>query len=403
MADFYGRWMFNVIFLVFLAFFLIYLILKEKPDLNLWGLHWNRILPGVLFFAITWAIVYFIFVPIGSLFTGGDTFYLGLPPPPGSKNLDFHAFSGFGTMLQNMFMQRSLWAFAGPDPQTVVPGNWTMGMLDFLRTWLLNGPVLMFLVFGFFFNKLLTMFSSNEITDNSNHSGLRVFSSLFFASLSVPLLFALYRKVDLVLSSTTIEISGATETATQYGASQGNLLWTLFFWLLVAILFNLSFLWAYVEKRKKPLGDWGASLSKWLPGTIVFGLGFGISLLSGWHLAPVADGVVQSSGIFGPFASYLGIFLYAIICGWIYLRTRNLIATALVYASLPWFFNFIQTSPNKSPTLVGLLVAILVVFLLVLGFIESYRFWAPYITFNVVYEKVELPKPETRATENKEE
>ncbi|HOR46249.1 MAG TPA: hypothetical protein PLX04_06445 [Caldisericia bacterium] len=403
MADFYGRWMFNVIFLIFLAFFLIYLILKERPNLNLWGLHWNRILPGVLFFAVMWAIIYFIFVPIGSLFTGGDTFYLGIPSPPGTSNYDFHSFSGFGMLLQDMFMTKSLWAFAGPESQTVVPGNWTMGILDFLRTWVLNGPILMFLVFGFFFNKLLTMFSSNDITDNSNHSGSRVFSSLFFASLSVPLLFALYRKVDLVLSSPTIEVSGATEAATQYGASQGNLIWLLCFWLLIAVLFNLSFLWAYIEKRKKPLGDWGISLSKWLPGTIVFILGFGISLLAGWHLAPITNGVVQSSGLFGPFESYFGIFLYALICGWIYIRTRNLIATALVYASLPWFFNFILVSPNKSPTLIGFLFAILVVFLLVLGFVESYRFWAPYITFNIVYEKIETPELENPTTENKEE
>ncbi|OQB71938.1 MAG: hypothetical protein BWX90_01084 [bacterium ADurb.Bin132] len=107
--------------------------------------------------------------------------------------------------------------------------------------------------------------------------------------------------------------------------------------------------------------------------------------------------------MFGPFESYFGIFLYALICGWIYIRTRNLIATALVYASLPWFFNFILVSPNKSPTLIGFLFAILVVFLLVLGFVESYRFWAPYITFNIVYEKIETPELENPTTENKEE
>ncbi len=388
MADFYGRWGFNIIFIIFLGILLLYLIYRSKPDLKAWGLHWNRILPGVIFFAVFWMIIYFVFVPVGSLFTGGDSFYIGMPNPPGVTNASLHSFAGLGDMLQYMFFPRAIFAFQGAQVNSVVPGNWIMGILDFVRQWVLNGPVIMFLVFGFFFNWLLSRFSANDIDERHETSALKTTSAIFFATLCVPIYQSIYRAVDAALSYQSVEVQGAEVATKAMGVSTNSLVWLAVFWFVAALLFNLAFLWGYVDRRKAPLSDWGASLSKWLPGTLVFAIGFGLSLVFGAHLGTIENGVVQS-GLFGPFSNYFGVFIYTLVCGWIYYRTRNLIIPALVFTSLPWFLNFIQTSPGQFPGMWGTIFAIFITVLCLFAFVEIYRYWAPYLTFDIVYEKVE--------------
>ncbi len=399
MADYYGRWMFNVVFIILIAIALIYVFMRENPRFKAWGLHWNRIIPGILYFVGFWAITYFVFIPLGSLFTGGESYYLGIPTPPGVQNPGIHNYSSFGELILNMLSPKFFWAFAGSAPNTAVAGNNFMGFMDFLRIWVLNAPIIVISTVGYFFNKFMSMFGTNDVDDTHTHSNLRILVASFFAALFVPLYQFFYRWIDAKLSVQAVNVSGAEIQQTVYALHVPSLVWTLAFWFVIALFFNLAFLWVAIEKSKKPVSDWAQSLSKWLPGFIVFIVGLGISLLSGWHLGVVTETAVIGQGLFGPFTNYLGIFLYTSICIWIYFRTRNLIIPILVFASLPWFLNFIQTSPNAAPGLYGTLAAMAIVLVMLYFYTEGYRLWSPYLTFDVVYEKIEEEKtPELSET-----
>jgi len=149
---------------------------------------------------------------------------------------------------------------------------------------------------------------------------------------------------------------------------------TVAFWLIAAFIGNYMWKWLVTEPRENRLDDWGRSLSKWVPGTLVFIVGFGLSLLNGWHTAP---------GIYGPFSNSFGLFTIIMLCGWIYIRTENLIAAFLLYASFPWFLNFVQVQGFEVPTVAGSVSVGVFVLFAVLVLVESYRLWAPYITFDL--------------------
>lgn len=400
MADFYGRWIFNVLIVLFILITLIYVFIKENPNFKGWGLHWNKIIPGILYFIGFWAIVYFVFIPLGSLLTGGESYYLGLPTPPGSQNPGIHNYAPIGDIITAMFMPKYFWAFAGSMPNSTVAGNFTMGMLDFVRIWLLNAPIIIISTIGYLFNKFMSMFGANDIDPDHTHNNLRVVVAGFFAALFIPLYQLFYRWMDFRMSSQNITVSGVEMQTPTYAFHTPSFIMTLVFWFIVALFFNLAFLWVAVEKNKKPVSDWAQSLSKWLPGFIIFGLGMLVSMLSGWHLGVVAGETnkVIGQGFVGPFTNYIGLFLTTLICLWTYIRTRNLIIPILVFGSLPGFLSFIQTSPNAMPGLWGSLIAMIVVLVMLFFYTESYKLWAPYLTFDIVYEKVVEPTQET--TEN---
>jgi hypothetical protein len=99
---------------------------------------------------------------------------------------------------------------------------------------------------------------------------------------------------------------------------------------------------------------------------------------------------MTAPGLYGPFSNNFGLVFVLLICGWVYVRTENLIVAFLLYASLPWFLNFIQVASFQTPTVVGSIATGVFVLLGVLVIVESYRLWAPYITFEPFLQKSKL-------------
>jgi len=382
-AEFYARVSFNLVFLIFLAVLLIFFIFRSRTDLDSWGFHWNRILPGILYFVGFWVIGYILFVTVGSMLSGGSSYYLGMPDPPGVEPQPIINPTALDILLKDMFFPRAIFAFQGPDPGSVIGGNWLMGTVDFIRTWVMNGPILMALVFGYFFNTLLTGFGANT-EEGQSWSNLKGFAALFFASLMIPLYQYLFRLVDAGLSQVQTQVQGAEIQQVVPTLQWGSVIWSVVFWFVAAIMFNLAYLWV-TEQFKRKMTDWGESLSKWVPGFIIFVIGIIVTFAAGWP---------SMEGVFGPFTNYFGLFAYAFICGYIYIKTRNVIATALVFASLPWFLNFILITPRESPTLVGSIIGLVITLIALYAFTEIYRFWAPYLTFKIVEE--EIPELESK-------
>ncbi|HOO97292.1 MAG TPA: hypothetical protein PKV16_06005 [Caldisericia bacterium] len=397
-AEYYARMSFNILFLVFLGILLVALIIADKSKVERWGLHWNKILPAILYFGAFWLITYFFFVPVGSILSGGESYYIGLPPPTGFLiTKEWYGSAPFGSILQNMFFPRSYVAFAIPGTQTVVPGTFTMGFLDFLRVWVLNGPVIIFAVFGYWMNKLLNWFNTPGWTkgavrgeDEILHPNFKYVVAFMLSAVLIPLMNTIYRKVDMIRSTVPVVTDGIEVQETMYATSTSSVIWIIIFWVVMGILFNLAYKWAVTDRRKTPLSDWGVSLSKWLPAFLVIAVGLFISFATGWHLAPVdPETNLVISSMFGPFVvSDLMTVVFLTIGVYIYFRTRNLIIPALVYSSLPWLLNFIQVTPKVVPTFMGSFIAGILTIIVLVAFTETYRFWAPWVTFNVVYEDV---------------
>ena len=149
---------------------------------------------------------------------------------------------------------------------------------------------------------------------------------------------------------------------------------TFAFWLMLAIMGNYMIKWLWFDTNPEKLGDWGRSLSKWLPGAIIFIIGFFLSTANGW---------LTAGGIYGPFTNNFGIFITLMLCAWVYIRTENLIAAFLLYASLPWFLNFIQVQGFQTPSETGPILTGAFVLFAVLMLVESYKLWAHYITWDI--------------------
>ncbi|MEZ4812591.1 MAG: hypothetical protein R2883_03750 [Caldisericia bacterium] len=323
-AENYARVSFHVTFLVFLALLLVAIIILDRVDVKTWGLHFKNILPGVLFFAGFWVIIYYFFVPVGSILSGGESYYIGLPPPPGLAETGANSSSSFFHTLKYMFFPRSVVAFVVGDGTIPVYGaaSPTLGILDFLRVWILNGPVLMFSTLGYMFNKMMSWFDAPDwITDTKKRLNFKYVVATLFSIILVPVMTSAYRLVDSALSYTEIQVEGAQIAETIYRVATSNVVWTIVFWLVIAIFFNFAFNWGYVKRIKRELSDWESSLYKWLPGFIVFVIGIIFAISSGWHLAAINPSTGESTAhFFGqiqwckctfiPLPSYMCLYLY---------------------------------------------------------------------------------------------
>lgn len=513
-ADFYGRSTITIIMLAALLFVLLYLVIGRKIDVRRWGLSLANIIPGIALFAIIWIMVYFLYVPLASAFSGAS-FYIGVPMPPSFEmTLPFTTYGSIGDNLQVMFMPKLSPMYAvSAKLADVFEINLGLGLMDFIRVWFLNAPILLSMTFGYFFNSFKEKIGVVKEQFNWRHYG-KTITAFFIALISIPFMQSLYRVVDEALSHTvdTAAMAGATaekpvisaisepfifvvfiiiavffnmlsgssqtrervpgkvskatrvavmlllalvtllvlfvgnqyiepsafvyvafivsslfvisvswlafdpvEDSVVFGfselstwlpgiitlllpfvtlivlnASAGVSVLTLpivlsvGFWLLCSIIANYIWKWVMFDPAPNKYDDWGKSLVKWLPGTLVFIFGIVYSIVSGWMTAP---------GIYGPFSNNFGLLFVLLICGWIYIRTNNLVVAFLLYASLPWFLNFIQTSGFTVPTQVGSIATGIFVLFAVLVIVESYRLWAPYITFELSVKKTLLEDP----------
>lgn len=514
-ADFYGRSTITIIMLCALLFVLLYLVAGKKIDVRKWGLSLANILPGIALFALIWVMVYFLYVPLASAFSGAN-FYIGVPMPPSFEmTFPFTTYGSFGDTLQVMFMPKLSPMYAvSAKLADVFEVNLGLGIMDFVRVWFLNAPILLSMTFGYFFNVFRDKVGAIRESGNWKHYG-KTATAFFIAVISIPVMQALYRTVDEALSHTvdTATMAGAAAEAPkiagiadsyvflvflviavlfnvlsassrktvervagkisfgirlavflvmtlvtafvlfagqQYmapiaytiisfivsAAFAASLSWLLFdpldgssafgfsdistwlpgtiilllptvtlfimhstvgasilttpivltvgFWLTLAIMGNYIWNWLFVDPTPEKYGDWGKSLVKWLPGTLVFIFGLIVSFVGGWMSSP---------GLYGPFTNNFGLLSVLLICGWVYVRTENLIASFLLYASLPWFLNFIQVSGFQTPTVAGSVTTGVFVLAAVMIIVESYRLWSPYITFEIerIAKTPELP------------
>jgi hypothetical protein len=502
-ADFYGRSTITIIMLVALLFILLYLIFAKKIDVRKWGLSVANILPGIVLFGLIWVSVYFLYIPFASAFSGAN-FYLGIPMPPQTEMpIPYTTVADFGETLQIMFMPKLAPMYAiGTKLTSPFETNIGLGLMDFIRVWFLNAPVLLSMTFGFFYNSFKEKLGVLTATSNWKKYG-KILVTFFITVISVPIMQALYRVVDEFLSHTadptvagaTVEapkvtimsepsfflvfiilavitnILGAssqhrervadtfprvfkwliasvlaivtvvivfagerflapvsytilsgifsillvtsiswlmfdnTADSTAFGFSETSkwasgfvviiigmlsmlimkiinmadlvtvpLVLTVAFWFTCAVMGNYLVKWLYFDPNPDKLGDWGRSLIKWLPGTVIFIVGLGLSMLNGWHVAP---------GMYGPFTNNFGLFTMLLLCAWIYVRTENLIATFLLYASVPWFLNFIQVQAFQVPTLAGSILTGVFVLAAILIIVESYKLWSHWLEFDV--------------------
>jgi hypothetical protein len=398
-ADLYARISFNTTFLVIVALLLVAFIIVDKIDVEKWGLHWKYIIPALLYFGGFWVIIYFFFVPVGSILSGGESYMIGWPPPKGLvTDGPFVQTVPFWKTLQYMFMPKSIVAFTINNGQQMVHGSQSsaLGWLEFIRVWLLRGPVVIFSTFGYVFNKLQTWFrtpgwiaGAKRGDDDVLHPWFKYAVAFLFSAILVPVYQAVFVLVSGWMAPQTINVEGADMEVIKYATSTPSVMWIIVFWLVIAIAFNLALKWAYVDRIKRKLSDWERSLYKWLPGFGVLVIGLIISFASGWHLAPInpETGLVMNS-VTGPFStSDIGTFIYLFVCFYTYIRTRNLIIPALIYSSLPYFLNFIRVTPNVTPTYWGSLIAFILTIIILIAYTEVYRFWAPWLTFNVVREE----------------
>ncbi len=397
-AEFYARISFNLTFLVFIGLLLVAVIVIDKAKVESWGLHLKYILPALLYFTGFWIIIYYFFVPVGSILSGGESYYIGLPTPTGLQDAGNISSTSLWSTLKYMFFPKSVVAFVISGGTVMVPGaeSPAFGWLDFIRLWLLNGPILMFGTLGYFFNKLLNWFKTPGWTpgakrdeDEILHPGFKYVVALIFSITLVPVMKALYRVMDKSLSYMTVQVEGAEVQKTIYATATSNVVWMVVFWLVIAIAFNLAFNWAFVKRVKRELSDWESSLYKWLPGFIVFVVGMIFAWMAGWQLAPVnpETGALVTSA-FGPFTAidFAG-FFYLLICAYTYIRTRNLIIPALIFTSLPFFLTFIRITKGVVPTVTGSWIAGILTMIILIAFTETYRFWAPWVTFEIKYEE----------------
>lgn len=503
-ADFYGRSSISIIMLIALLFVLLYLVIGKKIDVRKWGLSLGNILPGIAFFALVWIMVYFLYVPLASAFSGAN-FYIGVPMPPSFEMpLPFTTYGPFSDTLQAMFLPKLSPMYAvSAKLADVYEVNLGLGLMDFVRVWLMNAPILLSMTFGYFFNTFREKVGVIKENFNWRHYG-KTITAFLIAVISIPVMQALYRVVDEALSHTvdTSVAGAATETpkiammsepyifvifiiigiivnmlagssqvkervagkvsfgikwaavillaivtaivifmgeqmmsstaytivaftlssifivsmswlffspaqeSTAFGFSETSkwlpgiiillvpfatllimkgtvgssvltvpVVLTIAFWLMSSIMANYIWKWLFFDPKPEKYGDWGRSLIKWLPGTIVFVIGTLLSMASGWMVTP---------GLYGPFTNNLGLLTVLLLTGWVYVRTENLIASFLLYASLPWFLNFIQIQGFQSPTVVGSIATGVFVLFAILIVVESYKLWAPYITFEII-------------------
>lgn len=502
-ADFYGRSTISIIMLIALLFVLLYLIIGKKIDVRKWGLSFGNILPGIALFAVMWVMVYFLYVPLASAFSGAN-FYVGVPMPPSFEmTLPFTTYGSIPDTLQVMFMPKLSPMYAvSAKLADVYEVNLGLGLMDFVRVWFMNAPILLSMTFGYFFNTFREKVGVIKENFNWKYYG-KTITAFFIAVISIPVMQALYRVVDEALShSVDTSVAGAVaetpkialinepyifvvfaviaiivnmlagssqmkervagkvssslkwvavvllgiitagvlfageqmmssipytivsfiasslfivsiswlffspvENSTAFGFSEISkwlpgvvillipfatliimkatvgsslltvpVVLTVAFWLTCSIMANYIWKWLFFDPKPEKFGDWGRSLIKWLPGTIVFIIGTLLSMASGWMVTP---------GLYGPFTNNLGLLTALLLCGWVYIRTDNLVLMFLLYASLPWFLNFIQVQAFQTPTLVGSVTTGVFVLLAVLVLVESYRLWAPYITFEI--------------------
>ncbi len=392
-AENYARVSFHVTFLVFLALLLVAIIILDRVDVKSWGLHFKNILPGILFFAGFWVIIYYFFVPVGSILSGGESYYIGLPPPPGLTETGANSSASFFYTLKYMFFPRSVVAFVVNDGTIPIYGaaSPALGILDFFRVWILNGPVLMFSTLGYMFNKMMSWFDAPDwITDTKKRLTFKYVVATLFSIILVPIMTSAYKLADAALSYTEIQVEGAQIAETIYRVATANVVWTILFWLIVAIFFNFAFNWGYVKRIKRELSDWESSLYKWLPGFIVFAVGIIFAVSTGWHLAAINPTTGESTAhFFGPFSGVNVLsFFFLLTCAYTYIKTKNIFIPALIYPSLPYFLNFIRVTKDVIPTLWGSFIAAILTIIILLAYTETYRFWAPYVTFDLKFEEV---------------
>lgn len=503
-ADFYGRSSISIIMLIALLFVLLYLVIGRKIDVRKWGLSLSNIIPGIAFFAIVWIMVYYLYVPLASAFSGAN-FYIGVPMPPSFEiPIPFTTYGPLPDTLQAMFIPKLSPMYAiSAKLSDVYEVNLGLGLMDFVRVWLMNAPIMLSMTFGYFFNTFREKVGVIKENFNWKYYG-KTITAFFIAVISIPIMQALYRVVDEALShSVDTSVAGATaetpkiammsepyifvifiiigiivnmlagssqvkervagkasstlkwvvvvlltiitiivlfmgeqmmssiaytivamilssifvvsvswlffspvKDSTAFGFSETSkwlpgiiillipfatllimkatvgssvltvpVVFTSAFWLTCAIMANYMWKWLFFDPKPENYGDWGRSLVKWLPGTIVFVIGILLSMASGWMVTP---------GLYGPFTNNLGLLTVLLICGWVYLRTDNLVAAFLLYASLPWFLNFIQVQGFQTPTIVGSVATGVFVLFAILIIVESYKLWAPYITFEII-------------------
>lgn len=405
-ADLYARISFSITFMVFVALLLVAFIIVEKAKIENWGLHWKYIIPAILYFGGFWVIIYFFFVPVGSILSGGESYIIGWPPPKGLvSGGSFLQSTPFWKTLQYMFMPKSIVAFTINNGQQMVHGSQSpaLGWLEFFRIWILRGPVVIFSTLGYFFNKMHAWFRTPGWIPGAKrgdgeilHPWFKYAVAFIFSAILVPIYQFFFMLVSSWMAPQSIKVEGADLKVTEYATSTSNIFWILAFWLIMAIAFNLAFKWAYVDRIKRELSDWERSLYKWLPGFALLAIGLIISFIAGWHLAPInAQTGLTVNSLTGPFSTVdIGTFVYLFVCFYIYIRTRNLIIPALIYSSLPYFLNFIRVTPNVAPTFWGSFIAFILTLVILVAYTEIYRYWAPWVTFNVVCEEKKADQSE---------